>query len=210
MKKISVILFFLFSISSFAQEAENGQSVWRVGVFFSTDYYFRPTELRIQPDRGYELLISKLNYTAGFSAQVQLSKKTIIGSGLSYSVKDFDGAFFCETCIMPDVIPVPKRITLRYIEAPVYWRYIFADKKVDLFLHAGLTPGVLQRFNFQSGYEQDVTKARLAVTGDLGLGVKFDVSKRYSINMAGSYRRSLISLRSSSVSLQTGIVYTLK
>jgi hypothetical protein len=212
MKIPFTIILFLGTMTAFSQNNSKNSDKWKVGVTFSPDNYLNSSNISLTQDIGFgSVSLSRFNFTSGLSAEWSFNSNIDIGSGINYSRKDFSGTFYCNEClwVFP---PEPESIKLRFIEVPVFIRYNFFDKKIDLHVEAGLTGGYLiNKFSSRYGGTPPANKFQLG--GQVGLGVSLDLGQRINLSLSSDFRQSFTNLlvdsnfKFRSVGFTTGIMY---
>ncbi len=217
MKKLfnySFLLFIILSISFHARAQPEDQGKWSVGIVFSPDYASRHIKFPDEHADWKEYLDENeqpiFGYTTGISFLYSLNKKFELESGLMFSSKGFkytapEFVVFDEN---DSALPLEATTTYnyRYLDVPFKMNWFFLQKKVKLFLSAGVAGSffldelMVQELKFpdrteRSQYNEkdvDFNPVVLSLTG--GAGIKYSLSDRLHIRLNPEFRRAVTPL----------------
>ena len=154
--------FALISSTGFSQEETAKAHKWAVGVNISPEMAYR--HLHTEDEFLSNLIESRdewekpmFTFTAGVSAEYQLSKRFRLKAGIHYSVKGEAGSF--ESWIPPTtapgspIVPAAFKFNYRYhsIGVPIAASFdFFQHEKINLFVSAGIALNYLHRIVAES------------------------------------------------------------
>ena len=190
-------IFFLFLLSTFTVFGQ--ESKISIGVTGSTDFYnmdFLPLE---RSDASFD---PDFNYSIGASARYRFNDNLNVNVKIVYATRDFtlnhnfrfiepnDPLFF--------LLPRRTTVDLSYLDLPLSLNYVFLEKKnFDIFLSAGVVPGVLvadkESTVFEDNHEEkteDLTNDlnSFLISGTLGAGIKYNLMNKLAIILEPQYR----------------------
>lgn len=190
-----------------------------IGVTFSPDYSYRslrtkstdPTTLGLRDARnGSEFPI--LGYTTGITAQYRITKRFALQLAALYAVKGEEVRQSSPNGLIatPDPsLPISSQIqyNYRYVDFPVNAMYYVSDKKLQLFVSAGLGPGIKlgHKIYYQEKYDDGrefmgeyawplAGLRNVMLNVQVGLGVDWYVSNDVYIRLAPEFRHATTNL----------------
>lgn len=215
MKKLIVIILVLVSEAGFSQSFSELKDKLVLGVAFSPDFYLSPNPINLEEHRGYTFNRYGFNSTTGLVGKIKVRSRLAVGTGIAYSQKDFSSTYFCTTCRF--FVPInPVHEKLRYLEVPTFLLYQILDRKVDLFVKAGLASGFLISEDKSIFVGEHLDKKRFLLSGQLGFGANLDMGKGVSLILSPIYRHSLTKVMKHpdfemrAFGLETGFAYGIK
>lgn len=238
MKKISLLLICLGSLSLLAQEKQHAVKLL-AGINFSPDYAYRTKK---NQDGGalYQQLIdqyakydkARLGYTLGLNLQVQFSNRLSIATGIQlanygYKTKDL---------VMDYPLPAPNSpskgsftYAYQYAGIPLTLRLTTGKGKVHIVPAAGLMLGFLVNANITSSYtypdghstistsSQNDQYRHVALSSLISLGFDYKVNQKMHVLAEPTFRYGLINTADRpitenlwSAGLNFGLFYELK
>ena len=214
MKRILPVVFVFFAVASFAQTPELPTSgILRMGLTLSPDICYRtlstesPTSQVIIDTRN-EIEVPMLGFTAGFGVIFQLHRRLALETGLKLSNNSQKRKTVLLTDLSGETLGEGRTTDRRYyFDIPVQINYSLIDKRVGLFISAGLSPGLYlssgmtTRADFIDG-SSGVTKTRgresgvsvfnVAAIG--GIGLDLDITDHLELRAGPVFRYSLLPL----------------
>ena len=210
---LSVIVFLLIFLNTtaFGQQTEiSSTKHFSVGITFSPDYCFRTLNIdqagQWVVDLRDSLEQAKFGFTTGLSFRFELSKKINIESGLKFSdkgeqMKDIELIF-----LEPEPND-PVKSTLiyhyQYLDIPIKVNYFIFNKKPKIFISAGVSTNIFLNnritsiLEYADGSTERNNSANISqldkvnIAGLCGLGIDFDISRKFNIRYEQIFRHSL-------------------
>lgn len=222
MRKLIYCILILFPVFSFSQNQEiTKPHKFAVGLCFSPDYSYR----YLQTDNDSLKFIKQIRdttetadfgFTTGISLLYKLNNRFVIESGLLYSKKGYKNLKTNFTPIDPNdpILPVKLSIyyTYSYLCIPLKLNYVFLDKRLKLFVSAGVSANffIKERTKIVNEFNNDKTSVTYneenkAIFTKLnfellaGLGADYDVNKHFKLRLEPLFRRSLNSITTTDI-----------
>jgi len=214
MKSILSIVALLFSSVVFGQSADStGWKSVKVGVVFAPEYCYRL--LNYHPSNGWVEDLrnneeeATFGFTTGLGFKMNLSSKFVFESGLFYSIKgeqikskDLEWA-----SPNPD-FPVNSKAKyhFKYIELPLKAQYLIGSGRLKGFVSAGVAVNIFSEKETKiisasaDGHSTsepsvvDLGYLKFNVAAVLGVGMTYDLTRRFSISVEPVYKRFLNSI----------------
>lgn len=210
MKRIILTNFLsLLAISVFSQNDSEPSGNWKIGFIFSSDFYTNSSRVTEQGDyNGYRLDDSGYNFSAGLTGQYKISPKVGVGLEITFSKMNFDANWFCSSCDWVVYTP-PVPIELQFVEIPIFTRYYFFERKIDLYADFGFVGGFL----VNDVSIADINDNKFLFGVRFGVGSEIDLGEKISLSWSALYKNSLKSssddntLKLRSLGLVVGVAY---
>ncbi|NMM49248.1 outer membrane beta-barrel protein [Marinigracilibium pacificum] len=175
MKNVTILALLLVSAFSVSSQV-------KLGVYYSYDNNLSTENIVVDEYTGYSISYDQPNYSVGLTMEKGLKNNFSIKSGVGISDKSFTSVYYCAVC---DMVVMPETVNLRYLDIPVSLNYEILDSKFKLFGEIGM----INQFNLVDDQKQF---RNYVISGNVGAGVKFQVSKRVSANASLNYINSFI------------------
>lgn len=189
MNKLILLLLLFTTITGFSQDNPVPPGKWKIGLVFSPDSYLGSPTILTDSHSGHEIETSEFTFTTGIIGLFTVNPKFEIGSGVTYSKKDFSGLPFCHVCDFG--FPIEQQVLKqRFVEIPLFIRYRILNNKIGLYIETGLTTSYLTE-DIKTKYELEPNTNHFLLSGHVGLGIDMALEDRIIIGLAPVYRHSL-------------------
>jgi len=213
MKNLIVLSLVLATLTGISQTDNDKQDKWKIGITMSPDIFLNSTSLTTGELSGYDLKLSGFHYTIGFIGLLAIKPKLYIGTGISFSQKDFSGTYYCHVCDF--ISQGPETIKQRFIEIPLFVRYNIVDKKFGFHVETGFINGFLVK-DLKPKFEEPLSTKKYLLSGQFGLGIDIDLGQRINISLTSTYKHSITNFSDTdefkfrSFGFMVGVVYRIK
>lgn len=202
MKKIITIIFLLLPLLTYSQDSDTTVRHWTISMTFSPDFYFSKGVLQLSEYTGYNMQPEYFNYSTGITVTYKINSKFLLGTSLTYSNKDMQGKYYCQTCYFVEE-PEPEKIKFRFAGFPIFVQYYFIQKNPAMYFTSGLTTEY-RVMSIQTIYSNNpsITTILFSPLAGLGVNYSFGKNKRISISSEINYKQSVSDLTNSNYKLK--------
>ena len=189
MKKFVTTILCFAALTSFSQSSLKKQSKLKIGFTFSTDMNLTSSSISDSRWSHYEMEPSEFNYTTGIIGLLSIKPSVAIGSGITYSNKDYSVSYYCDVCDYGfDTRSLQTQ--QRFIEIPIFVRYQFINGKFGLHGETGFTGSYLFK-EIENKYGLVPNCNNFLLSGQLGLGIDIALGQKIDFSLTTRYTRSL-------------------
>ena len=229
MKTYKILLFILIVTPDFIfsqQMDSNKIHPWSLGITFSPDFTYR----NIYANKSYvgqvigdfrdTTEIPRFGYTTGINLKRKMNNKISIKIGLLFADKGEQTIKRHLTFATPDpsnVTDVQFKYHYYFIDMPISIEYYLLNKKTKIFLTTGISFNYFIFYNQYStltyidGHTSSKSQSQFGGYSFVnisflgGIGFSYQISKKISIELIPTYRRSITSIVNAPI---TGILYS--
>ena len=212
---VRLILFFmLMPMAIYCQNTDSpNKSKFSIGITFSPDYCYRILKSNDSDSKTIEyrdsIEVPKFGFTTGFAFLYNVNNRFNIEAGLLFSDKGEKSKIDLGPNLLSDPsqpIKVSATNSYQYLDIPIKANYSIIDKRLRLFISAGISTNVflIGKETFIAEYEDGSTKKRshdfsvdfskINFAALVGLGLDYDLTNKVRIRIEPIYRRSINSI----------------
>ncbi len=163
----------------------SNQSKIKIGLFYSLDKNLSDKNQLVSKYERYSADYNKQNYSLSTEIEYSLNRNLFFLSGITYTNRDFTGTYYCAVCDFIGNIE-PGIIKQRFLEVPVIIRYYFLPNKVLIYSEAGIVN--------QFAVNSDLDENSYSIGGKLAVGIGYQLSKSYSIEISTNFQNGISNL----------------
>ncbi|MEP7142398.1 MAG: outer membrane beta-barrel protein [Ferruginibacter sp.] len=214
MKNIFFVIILLIPIAVSCQTTDTlNYKKSKFGFVFSPDYCYRiltynTSYIPVEDLRRTEE-VPAFGFTAGLNFRKGLTPKIIFVTGIYYSVMGAQTKNIELKWATPGInFPVTSktRYLYKYLDIPVKINYLFGPGRVNYFISCGVSVNIFSEKKtklisaYTSGHTTSVSSAvdlgflKFNLATLIGLGIKYDITKRLSIACEPVYRQFINSI----------------
>lgn len=219
MKKL-ILLFLFLPLLSLGQNQTIKETKLAVGLCFSPEYSYRYLQTDIDSIKFVKQIsdtteTADFGFATGISVLYKLNSRFVIESGLLYSKKGYKNIATKLNAFNPNDPLIPQKIsiyyTYSYFSIPLKLNYILLDKRLKLYVSAGISANfsIKGRTKTESEYSSKTNIAYLDADNDkfsklniellAGLGADYDINRYFKLRLEPIFRRSLSPLSDSDI-----------
>ena len=220
MKKLILLFLFLPLLSLGQNQTIAEETKFAVGFCFSPEYSYRYLQTDIDSIKFVKLIsdtteTADFGFATGISVLYKLNSRFVIESGLLYSKKGYKNIATKLNAFDPNDPLIPQKIsiyyTYSYFSIPLKLNYILLDKRLKLYVSAGISANffIKGRTKTESEYSGKTNITYLDADNDkfsklnvellAGLGADYDINRHFKLRLEPIFRRSLSPLSDSDI-----------
>lgn len=185
----------------------------KLSLVFAPDYCYRLLNYNssyqwVEEIRNGEEMPT-FGYTAGIGVKMNLTRKTVIETGLFYSVKGEQTKTREVNWVTSNTdLPMASKVQYHftYIDIPLKFNYLLGGRKIKVFISSGVAMNIFIEkksnviLEFNDGHNTseisavDLGYLRFNLSALIGIGIKYTMSNRFSIYAEPVYRQYLSSI----------------
>jgi hypothetical protein len=185
-----VLVILIFSSNAYAQKSSSYKAqkgAVRLGAFYAYNTNLSADNIKLDRGIGYTIDYAHYNFAAGLNMEYFLLKNFTLNSGISYSSKDFEGLFFCNSCNFAGPGPKLEKMNLQFLQVPITAKYYPYLHKISVFIQFGLLNQIMiDKPTGINGVLNLETKT-YALSGIIGPGIGYHFSSGFAVQFAVKY-----------------------